>query len=110
VSSVIHYSLRSVLLEKVLSQVRRLSSSEQYVTIVDNNGREKVQFVEYIVEDVRGERVYVTRDGLVYAEASLTFKLQEYLIAEFKRLPEVLVDPDIVIWDPVDQPGETLIC
>jgi hypothetical protein len=31
------------------------------------------------------------------------------LIAELKRLPEVLVHPEIVIWDPVDQPGETLI-
>lgn len=89
--------------------MQRPSSSEQYITIVDNQGREKVQFVEYLVEDVRGEKVYVTSDGLAYTDDSLTFKLQEYLVAELKRLPEIFVQPDIVIWDPVDPPGETLI-
>jgi hypothetical protein len=32
------------------------SSSERYITIIDNKGREKVEFVEYLVEDVRGEK------------------------------------------------------
>ena len=83
--------------------------SEQYLTIIDNKGREKVQFVEYIVEDVRDERVYVTTDGLIYAKDSLAFKVQDYLIAELQQLPEILAHPDIVIWDPVDPPGDTLI-
>lgn len=30
--------------------------SEEYVIIVDNKGRERVQRVEYVVLDVRGEK------------------------------------------------------
>ena len=45
--------------------------SEEDITIVDNKGRERVQRVEYVVLDVRGEKVYVTADGLAYTEDSL---------------------------------------
>jgi hypothetical protein len=89
--------------------VSQASSSEQFITIIDNKGREKVQFVEYFVEDVRGEKVYVTTDGLIYAKDSLAFKMQDYLIATLQQLSEILAQPDIVIWDPVDPPGDTLI-
>ena len=94
---------------KVTLYVSKLSSLEQYITILDNKGREKVQFVEYVIEDVRGERVYVTTDGLAYTQDSLTFKDQTYLIVELDQLPEIIADPDLVIWDPVDQHSETLI-
>ena len=87
----------------------KLSSSEQYITIIDNKGREKVQFVEYVIEDVRGERVYVTTDGLTYTQDSLTFKDQTYLIVELDQLSEIITEPDLVIWDPVEQRNETLI-
>ena len=45
--------------------------SEEYITIVDNKGRERAQRVEYVVLDVRGEKVYITADGLAYTEDSL---------------------------------------
>ncbi|MFN8444332.1 MAG: hypothetical protein U0175_26350 [Caldilineaceae bacterium] len=80
-----------------------------YVTIVDNKGRSKTQRVEYTVEDVLGEKIYVTFDGLAYAQDSLTLKRQQFLIDELHRLSSILRKPDLVIWDPVDAPGETLI-
>lgn len=89
--------------------MRQPASSEQYVTIVDNNGRQKVQRVEYIVRDVRGEDVFVTTDGLVYTRDSLRIKQQQAVLAELDELPAVLMVPELVIWDPVDIPGETLI-
>ena len=85
------------------------SSSEQYITIVDNRGREKVQAVEYIVWDVNQEKVFVTADALAYTRDSLTLKRQTYLVPEVDNLSSMLSQPDIVIWDPVDDPGETLI-
>jgi hypothetical protein len=89
--------------------VREPLPSEEYVTIIDNKGREKVQRVEYVVRDVRGEDVYVTADGLAYTRDSLEAKEQNYLIEELDRLAGILVQPDIVIWDPVEMPGDTLI-
>lgn len=83
--------------------------SEEYITIIDNKGRERVQRVEYVVLDVREEKVYVTTDGLAYAEDSLTAKEQNYLIEKLGRLSDILAHPDIVIWDPVEAPGDTLI-
>ena len=82
--------------------------SEEYVTIVDNKGREKVQHVEYVVQDVRGEKVYVTADGLAYAQDSLEAKGFYYLIKEFDRIPAILSHPDIVIHDHTS-PEDTLV-
>ncbi len=89
--------------------VREPLPSEEYVTIVDNKGRERVQRVEYVVRDVRGDEVYVTADGLAYTGDSLEAKEQNYLIEELNRLAAILAHPDIVIWDPVEMPGDTLI-
>lgn len=89
--------------------MRRPTPAEQYITIIDNRGREKIQAVEYIVQDVRGEEIYVTSDGLAYARDSLEFKQQYQVLAELEKLPNVLENPDLVIWDPVDSPKETLI-
>jgi len=89
--------------------VREPFPSEEYITIVDNKGRERVQRVEYVVLDVRGEKVYVTADGLAYTEDSLKAKDQSYLIEKLSKLPGILAHPDIVIWDPAEPPGDTLI-
>lgn len=83
--------------------------SEEYITIVDNKGRERVQRVEQVILDVRGEKVYVTADGLAYTEDSLEAKDQSYLIEKLNQLPGILAHPDIVIWDPAEAPGDTLI-
>jgi hypothetical protein len=88
--------------------MRRPQPAEEYVTIVDNKGRERIQRVEYIVTDVRGETVYVTADGLAYARDSLTRKAHYYLIDEFNRIPDVLERPDIVVYDHAS-PDDTLI-
>ncbi|MCX6028612.1 MAG: hypothetical protein NT169_04825 [Chloroflexi bacterium] len=89
--------------------MRQPLPSEEYVTIVDNKGREKTQRVEYVVCDVRGENVYVTADGLTYAEDSLTAKGQHHLIEKLSELANILEHPDIVIWDPAEAPGDGLI-
>lgn len=83
--------------------------TEEYITIIDNKGQEKIQRVEYVVHDVRGEKVYVTTDGLTYTEDSLTRKRQYYLVKRLDKIPDILSKPDIVIWDPADVPSETLI-
>lgn len=85
------------------------SPSEQYITIIDNRGREQIQSVEYIVTDVKQEGVYVTIEGLTYTRDSLTFKEQTYLLPYIDDLTQILQEPDIVIWDPVDDLDETLI-
>lgn len=54
--------------------MRQPAPDEEYITIVDNKGRERIQHVEYIVTDVRGETVYITADGLAYARDSLNRK------------------------------------
>jgi hypothetical protein len=89
--------------------VREPFPSEEYITIIDNKGRERVQRVECVVRDVRGEDVYVTADGLAYAEDSLEAKDQSYLIEKLSRLLDILAHPDIVIWDPAEAPSDTLI-
>jgi hypothetical protein len=88
--------------------VREPFPSEEYITIVDNKGRERVQRVEYVVLDVRGERVYVTADGLAYTEDSLEAKDLQYLIKELDRIPTILSHPDIVVHDHMS-PEDTLI-
>jgi hypothetical protein len=91
------------------SFVRLPSAQEQYIPILDNKGRTRIQHVEFIVDDVRQEAIYVTADGLQSVRDSLQAKVQDYLLAELDKLPNVLENPDIVIWDPVDSPGETLL-
>lgn len=88
--------------------MREPSPSEEYITIVDNKGRERVQRVEYVVLDVRGEKVYVTADGLAYTEDSLAAKDFRYLISELDRIPTILSHPDIVVHDHMS-PEDTLI-
>jgi len=48
--------------------------ASNFITIVDNNGREKHQRIEYVSSDVRGETVYVTDGGLRYIHDSLSAK------------------------------------
>jgi hypothetical protein len=80
-----------------------------FITIVDNAGREKQQRVEYVVADVRGETVYVTRGGLEYIRDSLWVKRrQRFLLNELKRIPDVISKADIVIRDPMAS-DDTLI-
>ncbi len=88
--------------------MRRLQLAEEYITVVDNKGRERIQRVEYTVTDVRDEMVYVTVDGLAYARDSLARKAHYYLIDEFNRIPDILAHPDVVIYDHTGL-GDTLI-
>ena len=88
--------------------MRRPLVAEASIAVVDNKGRERVQRIEYVVTDVRGETVYVTAEGLAYARDSLARKSRFDLIDEFARLPDVLADPDIVVYDYAS-PDDTLI-
>lgn len=88
--------------------VRRPSPSEEYLTVIDNRGRQRVQHVEYVVLDVRNEQVYVTTDGIVYATDSLAAKSFYDFIEELERIPSILSDPEIVIRDHTS-PDDTLI-
>lgn len=88
--------------------VRRPAPSEEYLTVVDNKGRQRVQHVEYIVLDVRNEQVYITADGLVYATDSLAAKDFHDFIDELERIPAILSEPEIVIRDHTS-PDDTLI-
>jgi hypothetical protein len=90
------------------NRMRQPTPSEEYITVIDNKGRRRVQRVQYIVSDVRQEEVYVTTDGLAYAEDSLARKAHYYLIDELDRIPDILAHPDIVIYDPVNL-DDTLI-
>jgi hypothetical protein len=88
--------------------VRKPTPSEEYITILDNKDRKRVQRVEYIVLDVRSEQVYITPDGLAYATDSLTAKDFHAFIDELERIPIILSNPEIVIRDPTS-PDDTLI-
>jgi hypothetical protein len=88
--------------------MRRPQPAEEYVTVVDNKGRERIQRVEYIVTDIRGETVCVTVDGLAYARDSLARKAHYYLIDQLDRVPDILAQPDIVVYDHTS-PDDTLI-
>jgi len=88
--------------------VRSPSPSEEYLTIIDNKGRTRVQHVEYVVLDVRNEQVYVTADGLSYATDSLEAKDFHDFIQELERIPSILANPEIVIRDHTS-PDDTLI-
>ncbi len=88
--------------------VRKPTPAEEYITLLDNKGRERVQRVEYIVLDVRSEQVYVTADGLTYATDSLAAKDFQAFINELERIPIILSGPEIVIRDHTS-PDDTLI-
>jgi len=71
-----------------------------FITIVDNSGRAKRQRIEYSIADVQGETIYVTDGGLRYIQDSLWAKKhQRFLLDELDRLPDVISQADIVIWD-----------
>lgn len=88
--------------------VRKPTPAEEYITILDNKDRKRVQHVEYIVLDVRSEQVYITADGLTYATDSLAAKDFRTFINELERIPAVLSNPEIVIRDHTS-PDDTLI-
>ncbi len=88
--------------------VRKPTPAEEYITILDNKDRERVQHVEYIVRDVRSEQVYITADGLTYATDSLAAKDFHAFIHELERIPTILSTPEIVIRDHTS-PDDTLI-
>jgi hypothetical protein len=96
-------------LRKGLEIVRKPLPSEEYIIITDNKGRTRIESVEYVVLDVYGENVYVTVEGLNYTEDSLYFKEQDFLIAYLDQLANICKHPDIVIWDPLEPPNDTLI-
>ncbi len=81
---------------------------EGYIAILDNQGREQIQHVEYIVTDVRNESIYVTTDGIIYTQDSLTRKGQEHIFEIIDRIPTILAQPAIVIQDHVS-PDDTLL-
>lgn len=89
--------------------IRKPSSTPEYVTIIDNKGKRKISAFAYVVRGIKDELVYVTTDGLAYTRDSLTLKRYGFLLTELEKLPNILSQPDLVIWDPVDDPGETLI-
>lgn len=88
--------------------MRKPLPSEEYIIITDNKGRTRIQRVEYVVLDVKDEEVYVTVEGLNYAEDSLEAKDFHYLIEYLKKIPSILSHPDIVIYD-YQSPEDTLI-
>lgn len=74
--------------------------ASDFITIVDNHGNEKRQRIEYTISDVEGEIVYVTDGGLRYIQDSLWAKRhQRFLLEELDRLPDVISNADIVVWD-----------
>jgi hypothetical protein len=62
--------------------MQRPQTAEEYITIVDNKGREHIQRVEYTVTDVRDEMVYVTVDGLAYARDGKVKGYREQVLPE----------------------------
>lgn len=88
--------------------IRNPQPDEEYITIVDNQGQERVQRVEYIVTDVGDAIIYITADGLLYAQDSLVRKGQEHILDIVDRIPDVLAQPEIVIQDHLS-PDDTLL-
>jgi hypothetical protein len=87
---------------------RTPNPDEEYITIVDNQGRERIQRVEYIATDVRNESIYVTADGIGYTQDSLTRKGQEHIFEIIDQIPIILAQPAIVIQDHLS-PDDTLL-
>jgi len=71
----------------------------EFITVIDDRGREKLQRVESVVLDVRGEQVFITTDGLNYISDSLHRKGESRLLDLITRIPSVLTHPEIVVWD-----------
>lgn len=92
----------------MFTPIRNPQPDEEYITIVDNQGRERIQRVEYIVTDVHDETIYITADGLVYAQDSLMRKGQDHILEIVDRIPDVLAHPEIVIQDHIS-PDDTLL-
>lgn len=92
----------------MLKSTRSPRPEEEYITVVDNQGRERVQHVEYIVNDVRNENIYVTTDGIIYTHDSLIRKGQEHIGEIIDQIPVILAQPVIVIQDHVS-PDDTLL-
>ncbi len=93
----------------MFKNTEHIDKLEEFITIVDNAGREKHQQVEYTVTDVRDEEVFATEDGLRYIRDSLQAKSrQRFLLDELNRIPGVITNPDIVILDPMAS-DDTLI-
>ncbi len=57
---------------------------------------------------MREEQVYITADGLTYAEDSLVAKDFQFLVKMLTRIPAILASPEIVIRDHTS-PDDTLI-
>ena len=76
--------------------MRHPDPNSEYIIVVNNKGRKRIQRVEYIVTDVRGEDVYITADGLGYARYSLMRKAQDNIVALLDRIPTILAHPEIV--------------
>jgi hypothetical protein len=81
---------------------------EEYITILDNRGRERIQHVEYLVTDVQGDTIYVTDDGLAYIHDALVRKGQEHLLDLIESIPMILANPQIVVADHL-APDDTLL-
>lgn len=85
-----------------------LNTDVAEITIVDNSGRKKTEKVLYAVEDVFGDKVYVTEDGLQYIRDSLYRKHQTSFLPQLETIPRALSRPDLVIRDPSSS-DDTLI-
>lgn len=83
--------------------------AKERVLTIDDAGRRKWEKVEYISTDVKGEVVYITREGLQYIRDALRRKRQFALLKRLDDLPKVLSHPDIVIWDPDRKVQDTLL-
>lgn len=88
--------------------IRPPQPDEEYITVIDNQGRERVQHVVYVVADVRNISIYVTTDGLLYAQDSLKRKGQDHISAMIDEIPTILIEPAIVIQDHLS-PDDTLL-
>lgn len=83
--------------------------AEGRVLTIDDAGQRKWEKVEYISTDVKGEVVYITREGLQYIRDALRRKHQFALLKRLDDLPRVLSHPDVVIWDPDREVQDTLL-
>ncbi len=69
-----------------------------------------LQTVIYAVEDVLGNKVYFTEEAdqyIKYARGSR--RTQAYTLNYVQKIPSVLKDPSIIIVDPEDISGRTLV-
>jgi len=95
-------------MEDQCAMMRYPDPNSEYIIVVDNKGGKRIQRVEYIVTDVRGEDIYITADGLGYAQYSLMLKGQDDMVDLLDRIPKILAHPEIVIQD-TQSPDDTLL-